>query len=161
VLVGEALQLIASGGSKYLWSPATSLSDPNIANPVAVYDGTADMIQYKVLVTDNIGCFDSTFVNVRIFKTDPSIFVPTAFTPNGDGKNDVVRPIAVGVSKIEFFRIYNRWGQLVFQTTRNGFGWDGKIGGKEQKTDTYVWVVEGVDITGKKLFAKGTVVLIR
>ncbi len=161
VIVGEALQLFASGGSKYLWSPATALSNPNIANPVAVYDGTADMIQYKVLVTDDIGCFDSTFVNVRIFKTDPSIFVPTAFTPNGDGKNDILRPIAVGVSKIEFFRIYNRWGQLVFQTTRNGFGWDGKIGGKEQKTDTYVWVVQGVDITGKKLFAKGTVVLIK
>ncbi len=104
---------------------------------------------------------DSAFVTVRVFKTNPQVFVPTGFTPNGDGKNDVIRPIAVGLTKLEYFQIFNRWGQLVFSTTTSGRGWDGKIGGKEQGTGVYVWVVKGVDFTGKSVFAKGTVTLIR
>ncbi|MFN2457266.1 MAG: PKD domain-containing protein [Chitinophagaceae bacterium] len=161
VIIGQALQFQASGGTEYLWSPATSLSNANIPDPVAVYDATTENILYRVIVGDDNGCIDSAFVNVRVFKTDPSIFVPTAFTPNGDGKNDFLRPIAVGIAEIEYFRVYNRWGQLVFSTTTNGQGWDGKIGGKEQNTATFVWLVKGVDIAGKTIFLKGTSVLIR
>jgi gliding motility-associated-like protein len=87
--------------------------------------------------------------------------VPTAFTPNNDGRNDVVRPIAVGLAQIQYFRIYNRWGQLVFETTVNGKGWDGKIQGLPQETGTYAWIVKGQDYTGKVVFEKGTVTLIR
>jgi gliding motility-associated-like protein len=100
-------------------------------------------------------------VLVKIFRTSPQIFVPTAFTPNGDGRNEIVAPVAVGLTKIDYFRIFNRWGQLVFQTTVNGKGWDGKIGGKDQGTATYVWIVKGTDFTGKGVFAKGSVTLIR
>ena len=76
---------------------------------------------------NDAGCVDSAHVSVKVFKTNPYVFVPTAFTPNGDGLNDDVKPIAVGVKQIKYFSIYNRWGQLVFKTTTNGQGWDGTI----------------------------------
>ena len=161
VVVGQPLQFNASGGSIYLWSPATGLSSINIKNPVGLYDVAIDSIRYKVIVTDEAGCSDSASVKVKVFLTKPQVFVPTAFTPNSDGRNDVVRPIAVGLKQIDYFRIYNRWGQLVFSTTTNEQGWDGKINGELQGTNTYAWIVHAVDYTGKVFFRKGTVTLIR
>ena len=161
VVVGQPLQFTASGGEGYTWIPTTSLSSGNVHNPVGTYDGSFDSIEYKVLVVDENGCTDSSFVTVKVFRTNPQVFVPTAFTPNRDGRNDVFRPIAVGITKIEYFRVFNRWGQLVFSTTTDEQGWDGKINGKEQATGTFVWVVKAVDYTGKAVFAKGTVTLIR
>ena len=87
--------------------------------------------------------------------------MPTAFTPNGDGKNDKVRPIAAGMLRIEYFNIYNRWGQLVFSTQMDGHGWDGAIGGQIQNTGVFTWAVKAVDYMGKSYFQKGTVTLIR
>jgi gliding motility-associated-like protein len=161
VVVGQPLQFNATGGVTYAWTPSTALSDDDIFNPIGLYDGSFDSIRYKLVVRDENGCADSTTVRVKIFKTSPLIFVPSAFTPNADGRNDFFRPIAVGITKIEYFRVFNRWGQLVFSTTVNEQGWDGKIAGKEQGSGTFVWVVKGVDFTGKVVFAKGTVTLIR
>ena len=120
-----------------------------------------DSIRYKVYVTDLLGCLDSATILVKIFRTNPQIFVPTGFTPNGDGRNDVLKPIAVGIERIEYFRVYNRWGQLFSAPLINGHGWDGQIGGKPQTTNTYVWMVKAVDYTGKPIFQKGTATLIR
>lgn len=161
VVVGQELQLGATGGEVYAWSPPIGLSSTIVSNPVGMYNGSFDSIRYFVTVQDAIGCTDVASVGVKIFKTAPRVFVPSAFTPNGDGRNDVVRPIAVGLSNIEYFRIYNRWGQLVFETTTNGKGWDGKIQGAPQGTETYAWIVKGQDFTGKTVFEKGTVTLIR
>lgn len=161
VVVGQPLQLNASGGESYAWVPADGLNSTSIANPVGIYDGSVDSVRYQVTVQDAIGCSDVAMVMVKIYKTDPRVFVPTAFTPNGDGRNDVVRPIAIGLSRIDYFRVYNRWGQLVFETTVNGRGWDGKISGQPQGTESYVWIVKGQDYTGKVVFQKGTVTLIR
>lgn len=161
IVQGQPLQLQASGGENYLWVPPTGLTNTNIANPIAHLNGNIDSIRYKVFVTDQLGCIDSASIVVRIFKTNPQIFVPTGFTPNGDGLNDVLKPIAVGIERIEYFRVYNRWGQLVFSTTINGHGWDGKINGKPQTTNTFVWMVKGIDYTGKSIFQKGTSTLIR
>lgn len=161
VVVGQPLQFNGSGGTNYLWSPGTGLNSTTIANPIGVYSSVIDSIRYKLIVTDDAGCADSAFIVVRVFKTIPSIFVPTGFTPNNDGLNDVVSPIAVGMEKINFFSIYNRWGQLVFKTSINGQGWDGKINGVLQATGVYVWMVSAVDYTGKAYFQKGTVTLIR
>ncbi|HEU4471848.1 MAG TPA: PKD domain-containing protein [Flavisolibacter sp.] len=161
VVAGQPLQFNAEGGTGYVWSPSTALNDFNRADPIAIYDGSFDSIRYKVVVTDEYGCADSTHVRVKIFRTNPQVFVPSAFTPNGDGLNDVFRPIAVGLSRLEYFRVFNRWGELVFSTTINEQGWDGRIKGKEQSSGTFVWVVRGVDFTGKVVFSKGTVTLIR
>ncbi len=161
VVVGQSLQLQASGGLDYIWTPPTGLSSTTISNPVGIYDGSVDEVRYRVDVFNEVGCADSAFVTVKIFRTVPQVFVPTAFTPNGDGLNDVVRPIGAGIQRINYFRIFNRWGQMVFSTTIDGQGWDGSIGGKLQGSNTYVWMVGATDYLGNPFFKKGTVTLIR
>jgi gliding motility-associated-like protein len=161
VVAGQPVQLHASGGVRYQWMPAYGLDRADTSDPVGFYDIVPEYINYVVRVFDSRNCVDSARVRVRIFRTEPSIFVPTAFTPNGDGRNDVVKPIAVGMRTIRFFRIFNRWGQLVFETTVNGAGWDGRINGKDQGTNVFVWVVEAEDYKGARYFRKGTVTLIR
>jgi gliding motility-associated-like protein len=162
IIAGLPLQLRATGGVSYTWFPATGLSNPNIAGPVALLDGNPDVITYTVTVRDQAGCVDTASITVTIFKTGPEIFVPTGFTPNGDGRNDVFRPIYVGMQTIDYFRVYNRWGQLVYSNNLNdGRGWDGKIGGTKQNSGTYIWMVRATDVLGKVHFKRGTVVLIR
>jgi gliding motility-associated-like protein len=160
VIIGQSLQLQASGGTAYNWIPSTGLSATNIANPLAAFTSPED-VQYKVLVYNLGGCADSDYINVNVFLTGPWVFVPTAFTPNGDGKNDRLKPIAVGIKSVLYFHVFNRWGQLVYSGGLNEWGWDGTIGGKEQGTNTYVWEVKAIDYTGKPLMQKGMVTLIR
>jgi gliding motility-associated-like protein len=161
VIINQPLQLTATGGVRYQWTPAISLSSPNIANPVAIFNEGSMGLHYTVRVFNEANCSDTAGLIIKVFATLPTVFVPTAFTPNGDGRNDVVKPIAVGMRKIEYFNIYNRWGDMVFTTTTNEHGWDGRIGGREQGTNTYVWTVKAVDFTGKAYFQKGFVTLIR
>ncbi len=161
VVIGQPLQFNGSGGIRYFWSPPTGLTNVNIHNPVGTYGSETDSVRYKLMVSDAAGCTDSAYVLVKVFKTIPYIFVPTAFTPNSDGRNDVVRPIAVGIQKINYFSIYNRWGQLRFTTQINGNGWDGRISGVLQSTNTFVWIVSAIDYTGKPIFLKGHTTLIR
>ncbi|HSZ85858.1 MAG TPA: gliding motility-associated C-terminal domain-containing protein, partial [Puia sp.] len=106
------------------------------------------------------GCYGESKISVRVFKTMPDIFVPNAFTP-GKGINNIFRPIPVGISSLKYFRVYNRWGQLVYETERTEQGWNGTVGGKPQDSGTFVWMVQGVDYTGKIITKKGTMVLIR
>ncbi len=159
VVVGQPLQLNASGGTGFRWTPSTYLNNPNVRNPIA--NGLTEDFQYTVRVTTPEGCFASDTIKIRVFKTAPDIFVPTAFTPNNDKRNDLLIPIPVGITTFDYFRVYNRYGQLVFSTKDTGKGWDGKIGGKDQGTSTYVWYVQGTDFTGKVIFKKGTSTLIR
>ncbi|MGE5519148.1 MAG: T9SS type B sorting domain-containing protein, partial [Candidatus Dadabacteria bacterium] len=161
ITFNQPLQLNASGGNSYLWSPGNYLSSVSISNPIAKFNSNSEDVLFKVLVFNEIGCMDSDFVFVRIFKTEPTVFVPSAFTPNGDGLNETIKPIAVGMNKIEYFRIYNRWGQLVFSSTENGKGWNGKIGGQLQETSTFVWEVKALDYLGRVHFSKGLFTLIR
>jgi gliding motility-associated-like protein len=161
VVTGQPLQLNAGGGSGYVWSPAFNLSSDTIANPVAVFNDASEERTYKVLVYNKAGCVDSDYVHIKVYTTQPTVFVPTAFTPNNDGKNDLLRPIAAGITRIEYFRIYNRWGQLVFSTTQSGRGWDGRILGREQGTGTFVWEVKATDYKGLPFIQKGNVTLIR
>jgi gliding motility-associated-like protein len=164
VVINQPLQLQALSSDAifdtFLWSPSTGLNDPGIANPVAILNSTIDSIRYTVMVTDTTGCFADASIAVKVFKTSPNIFVPNAFTP-GKATNSIFKPIPVGISSIQYFRVYNRWGQMVYSTSHMGEGWDGTIGGKIQETDSYVWVVEGTTYTGVKIFKKGTMTLIR
>jgi gliding motility-associated-like protein len=105
------------------------------------------------------GCFAVDTINVKVFKTQPDIFVPNAFAPYG--RNKLLRPVPVGISSFEYFRVFNRWGQLVYHTTEAGKGWDGTVNGKVQDGGTFVWMVQGKDYTGKTVSKKGTAVLIR
>lgn len=158
IVVGQPLQLNASGGNGYRWTPATGLSNPNIRNPVA---NLTEDFQYAVRVNTPEGCFAIDTIRIRVFNTAPDIFVPTAFTPNNDKTNDFLIPIPAGISTFDYFRVYNRYGELVFSTKQPGKGWDGKINGKEQGTASFAWYVRGTDYTGKVIFKKGTSTLIR
>jgi len=161
VVVDQPLQLNATGGSIYKWSPSTGLSDPNIANPIAILGSDIDSIKYKVVVSSIAGCSGTDEITVRVFKSGPEIYVPTAFTPNSDQRNDILKPITVGISKLNYFSVYNRWGQCVFTTNEFNKGWNGIFNGNKEGTGTYVFIAEGVDYLGKTIYRKGTTVLIR
>ncbi|MEX1201771.1 MAG: PKD domain-containing protein [Ferruginibacter sp.] len=158
VVLGQPLQLTATGGDYYSWTPPTWLNDPTIFNPLAL---PQDNIDYVLRVANNQGCFDLDTIRVKVFKIDPDILVPTGFSPNKDGNNEIFKPIPIGIRSLDFFRVYNRWGQLIFSTAQIGAGWDGTYGGAEQGPGTYVWYVSGTNYLGNKLEKKGTVVLIR
>ncbi|HTS45061.1 MAG TPA: PKD domain-containing protein [Puia sp.] len=164
IVVNQPLQLqaISSDGSGDLfsWSPVLGLNDPNISDPVAVLPSGIDSIRYFVKATDDVGCYGEASVEVKVFNTLPDIFVPNAFTP-GKNINNIFRPICVGISSLQYFHIYNRWGQLVFSTSHMGEGWDGTMAGKPQPTGGFVWTVQGTTYTGKIITKKGTMTLIR
>lgn len=158
IVVGQPLQLNASGAEFFTWSPPVGLNRTDIGNPVAKLNNN---ITYYLRAINEQGCFDLDTLNVKVFKTKPDIFVPNAFTPGGT-RNNLFRPAATpGISKLEYFRVYNRWGQLVFTTSEIGRGWDGTLGGKSQNAGTYVWVVQGKDYTGETITKKGVMILIR
>ncbi len=161
VVVGQPLQFSASGGIQYVWFPSIGLTSTSIHNPVGVYNNESDIIHYRVLVFNAAGCSDSAFVTVKVFKSNPQVFVPNAFTPNADGHNDVLRPILAGIQKLDHFNVYNKWGQLVFSSTQPAKGWDGRISGTLQDAGTYVWMVTATDYKGQSIFERGVVVLVR
>lgn len=158
IVVGQPLLLNATGGDIYEWDPPLGLSNTRIFNPIA--NISSDQT-YSVKVITNEGCYAYDTMSVKVFRTAPDIFVPNAFSPNGDGHNDIFRAYPVGIAQFNYFRVYNRWGQLVFSTSTPSAGWDGKINGKQQSTGTFVWQADGVDYTGKKVFRKGTAVLVK
>jgi gliding motility-associated-like protein len=105
------------------------------------------------------GCYAETSINIGELSC-PEIYVPTGFTPDGDGRNDIIRPICAGIDLV-YFRVYNRFGQMIFETREDGKGWNGKLNGIQQSMATYVYVVEGRDKSGRQHIRKGTFVLIR
>ncbi len=159
VVINQPLQLQATGSTHYLWSPATWLNNIAIANPVALPKNDTE---YVVKVSNDAGCFDYDSIRVKVYKVAAGLYVPSAFSPNGDGKNDIFRPIALGMKSLDIFKVYNRWGQMLYSgTDMNGGGWDGSFAGKGQDPATYVWYAEGTDYNNKKIKKKGYVVLIR
>ncbi|MBL7728802.1 MAG: gliding motility-associated C-terminal domain-containing protein [Dinghuibacter sp.] len=87
--------------------------------------------------------------------------MPTAFSPNADGVNDVFRAVAYGIIRFDYLAVYNRYGNEVFRTTDIRRGWDGTINGVAAPPETYVFQVKGFDFKNREVFKKGTVVLIR
>jgi gliding motility-associated-like protein len=152
---------VSSIGTNYAWTPATGLSNPAIANPVMTapaYDGAT--VQFRVEASTDAGCKGVGTAIVKVYK-GPDIYVANAFSPNNDGKNDVFLPIPVGIKDLGYFRVFNRWGQLMFYTKTLREGWDGRFAGLEQPTGVYTWMVEATTQDGRKIAKKGTVTLIR
>lgn len=155
---GASHQLQGSGASFYEWSsPTATVSNPFAKNPFTTLFN--DAIFY-LKGTDAIGCigFDTVFVKVL---NGPAYYVPNAFTPNGDGQNDVFRAIPVGFANTTYFKVFNRSGLLLFETTQYLKGWDGTYNGKPQPNGIYVWTVAGTDKDFKRVELKGTVNLLR
>jgi gliding motility-associated-like protein len=159
VVLGQPLQLNATGGTSYVWLPDNRwLSSTTINNPVALPQSD---IEYIVQVSDVNGCTGLDSIRVRLFRVAPGLYVPNAFTPNGDGKNDIFRPVVLGIKSLDLFQVYNRFGQMVYSGTDIAKGWDGTFGGRPQDPANFVWIAEATDYTGKKIKRKGNVILIR
>lgn len=150
-------QLFGSGGKNYVWSPSFPLDNLFAQNPKATL---ATDTRFTLLVTDAIGCSNTDDVLIKVYK-GPAYYIPNAFTPNGDGLNDIFKAIPVGISYTQYFAVYNRFGEQVFLTNQWLKGWDGTIKGKKAPAGNYVWMIKGIDRDGKPVEMKGSVILIR
>jgi len=153
----QPFRLHATGGSRYLWTPGEGLNNPNIDTPLTNINRD---FTYTVTVYTVDGCYATDDIHLR-FIVGPDIYIPNAFSPNGDGQNDIFRPLPVGIVHMDFFRVFDRWGKSMYSNTEYLKGWDGTVNGHPAAVGTYVWVVQGQDIHGNTLLRKGTVTLIR
>ncbi|HEX3164886.1 MAG TPA: T9SS type B sorting domain-containing protein, partial [Chitinophagaceae bacterium] len=150
-------------GLSYAWSPPVGLSSPFIREPIFNYN---NQTEYLINITRDNGCITVDTVLVKIIAVPPStvksdLFVPKAWTPNNDGHNDKLFPLTVNIRELKYFRVFNRWGQLVFETNAIGQGWDGVFQGKPAVMDVYTWTVEAIGVDGKYIKKSGNSVLIR
>jgi gliding motility-associated-like protein len=148
-------------GVTFLWTPATGLDHPNAASPMATL--THDQLYFVQIFTQE-GCTvtDTQFVKVTTSSTNDKVVavVPSAFAPNGNNVNDRLRPLG-NLSKINFFRVFNRWGNLLYETNTLGEGWDGLYKGVMQPAETYFWTLSGVLSNGESVKTSGKTLLIR
>ena len=128
-------------------------------DPIGTFTSAGEYT-YVVTATAADGCGGADSVTVKVF-TVSDIFVPGAFTPNGDGHNDMLRVLPVSIKALSYFRVYDRFGQLVFNSANLGGGWDGSFNGHQMPAGIYVWAAGGIDYTGRAVERKGTVLLIR
>ncbi|HET9277484.1 MAG TPA: gliding motility-associated C-terminal domain-containing protein, partial [Flavitalea sp.] len=164
--VGTGIDLPVAYSSNiklYNWTPTNNLSCTDCSIPYANPKFTS---KYKVTVTDSNGCRTSSDVTVRVVCTDKNYFVPNTFTPNSDGVNDIFYPRGSSIDRIQSMRVFNRWGQLVFEKknfTANSIsdGWNGMFQGRPANMDTYVYVIEYLCENGEIVPVKGNVTLIR
>jgi gliding motility-associated-like protein len=156
-LDGEVVIETPNGYVTYVWTPAAGLNCSNCPDPIARPDTSTNFL---LVVTDGNGCKDT--VQYRVFVCDKSkVYVPNAFTPNGDGANDLFRVAPhEGAEVINLLRVYNRWGQKVYEGSGQNAQWDGKIGDKAAPSDTYVWILD-YECGGETHRENGDVTLLR
>ncbi|MEO6490330.1 MAG: choice-of-anchor L domain-containing protein [Ferruginibacter sp.] len=163
IAIKQPLQLSATdvnntGFINYTWSPTTGLNNPFIKNPIAIL---SDEVTFLIVTASTAShCVGIDTIRVKTFK-GPEIYVANAFTPNGDGLHEYLKAFPVGIRSFSYFRIYNRYGQMVFATTNQNKGWDGRIKGVVQNMSSFVWIAEAIDYTGKILQRKGTTMIIQ
>ena len=157
VKVGQSLQLMVNGARLYNWSPVSSLNNPNIAYPTAT---PTESTMYVVSGIGSNGCrsFDTVRVGVDYRS---NLIIPTAFSPNGDGKNDIFRVSNMSFQRYIEFRVFNRWGQEVYNGTDGRKGWDGTWKGVPQEIGNYQYVIRVAYPDGYVETYKGDVTLVR
>lgn len=160
IIVNRPTEVAARNfGKTYLWNPDVQLNSPRLNIPIIT---PTKQQQYTVRITTDGGCVTVDTVLVRVFP-DRNIYVPEGFTPDSDGRNDRLYPIPVGIREMRTFRIYNRWGKLLYDNKNANInnGWDGTHLGTAQPMESYVWIAEGIDIDGKFIRRTGNTILIR
>jgi gliding motility-associated-like protein len=166
--VGTGINLPVTYGPEvvsYNWKPIKNLSCTDCPTPFANPKNTTT---YTVKVTDQYGCMNSGDVTVTVVCNGLNYFVPNTFSPNGDGVNDVFAPRGTGLARVNSMRIFNRWGEMVFERmnfmandrTPTG-GWDGTFKGKPASADVYVYIIEFVCENNAIVPVKGNVALVR
>jgi len=154
---GEVTQFDPGGNCVYFaWTPPIGLSSPSVANPVV---NPPVNTRYFVEARTEWGCPTRDSIDVYV---DPETWldVPNAFTP-GSAPNAVFRPERRGLASITYFRIFNRWGQKVFETSTLDAGWDGTYGGQPQPMGVYVWEIDATTANGRRVRKQGNVTLLR
>jgi gliding motility-associated-like protein len=148
-----------SGYVLYNWQPELNLNFYDKPNPIFNGENTIDYSLIRTDTTSRCTVVDNYHIDVtRDFIFD----LPNAFTPNYDGINDIIRAIAnSGIEKINYLRIYNRTGNLVFQTTNIKEGWDGKVAEKIQESDAYYWKAEYVTKLNQVFKKSGSFLLLK
>lgn len=143
----------------YRWQPGRGLNNISVYNPTAQLDSTA---VFTVEVENGEGCRNAVELRVVVLSEcrEPFIFVPNAFTPNGDNLNDLLFVEGNTVEEL-YFAVYNRWGEKVFETNDQSVGWDGSYKGRELAADAFGYYLEARCFNGETFFKKGNVSLIR
>jgi len=152
------LQARALGNNySYQWSPPVGLNSSSISNPIFTYDKKTE---YLIQLSSGTGCItvDTLLVNMV---SSGYVFVPNAWSPNGDGHNDYLYPLTINITQLRYFRVFNRWGQKVFETNIIRKGWDGIFKGLPQAADVYTWTLEAVSADGYIYKLNGHAVLMR
>jgi len=157
---GQTVELLASSGAaSYLWSPSLTLNDPTIYNPIAAPTQTTN---YTVTITDGNSCTAEDSVLITVINCDVSaIFMPTAFSPNGDGQNDLLYVRGTTCMPQMHLMIFDRWGELVFETINPATGWDGSFKGKMMNTAVFTYSLTGTLSNGQSISRKGNLTLLR
>jgi gliding motility-associated-like protein len=151
----ESVQLHASGAAYYYWQPSRWLSHDTVAAPVAHPQAP---VTYMVIGRNEEGCVDTAYVSIHILE---DIMIPNAFSPNGDGLNDVFKIENMGYQGLETFSVYNRWGQMVFEAGSGTDGWDGQYLGRPAEAGTYFYLIRLSMRDGSSRVFRGEVQLIR
>lgn len=159
ITYGSSIQLNADGALYYWWFPDNgTLNNPNINNPVAT---PKDSTVYTVIGTSQWGCKDTAEITIAVINTLP-VVIPSGFTPNGDGLNDIFRLGNLTYQKLVDFSVYNRWGQLVYHNTYDPkSGWDGTFNGVPQDMGVYNYSIILSNPDGTNTIYKGDVTLVR
>lgn len=154
----SSAELTASGGSSYTWSPSTGLSCTNCPNPIASPNTTT---VYTLIISSSApNCFGTDSLTVFVTGDCPDIYVPTGFSPNGDNNNDMLFIFGGDVKQLHFV-IYNRWGQIVFETKDQTVGWDGTHHGKLVQSGVYAYKLTVTDNKGVLTSTSGNLTVIR
>jgi large repetitive protein len=153
----------STAAASWNWSFGDLLNSSSVQqNPSFTYPG-AGCYEVTLTVTSSDGCTSIASDSVCI-GLEATLFVPNAFTPDGDGDNDIFLPVGIGIDPAQFeFWIYDRWGNMIFFSDNPTVGWDGRAnnGNNVAQIDTYVWKIKCVDVTGHKHNKLGTVTLIK
>jgi len=154
---GDAMQLNADGVSYYTWSPTAQLDNPNISTPNVI---AQEPTVFMVVGVNEYGCFDTAYVKMDVDYTMHEV-IPNAFSPNGDGRNDLLSVKNMKFQQLIEFRIFNRWGQELFSTTDYKQGWDGTYKGVPQETGVYNYIIRIALPNGQQRVYKGDITLLR
>jgi len=159
ILIGNSVQLAATGGTSYVWSPSTYLDDPNVSNPIST---PLTDISYIVFVTDANGCSDTDTINVDVDNVE-AVFVPTAFAPNGYWQNATLYASGKGIKELDFV-VYDRWGEKVWESDKwnnPADGWNGTYKGNKLSAAVFLYHVKAIYYSGEEIKRTGNVTLIR
>ena len=154
---------VSSDVTKFLWTPAYNISCPTCKDPVV---SPGRDTKYNLEVKNEGGCKSSDWLTVFVTCNNGNIFIPNTFSPNGNGMNEYFYPRGKGVANIKSFRVFNRWGEVVFERTNfspndASSGWDGTYKGRRLTADVFIYTCDVVCENNTVLTYKGDVTLLR